>query len=48
MLRVSIPNDREKIIRQIEALEYLIDNVDKTDKEISIHQQAINDLKNAL
>jgi len=47
MIEIQIPEDRDKIKRQIEALEYQIPR-DKTEKDREIHLNALKDLKTAL
>jgi hypothetical protein len=46
-LKVVIPEDKEKINRQIAALEYLI-SVDTNEKDRQIHQAAKLQLEKAL
>src|SRR5690554_4245862 len=46
-LKVQIPRDKEQIQRQIEALEYLLEQ-DKSEKDREIHEGAIEQLKKAL
>ena len=46
MLRVEIPNDKTKILKQIKALNSLIITDNK--KDLEIHQAAIKELKKAL
>ena len=47
MLSVDIPNSKEEIKRQIDALNYAL-KTDKNDKDRQIHQDAINILEKAL
>ncbi|MGJ7044622.1 hypothetical protein [Thermoanaerobacterium thermosulfurigenes] len=47
MLKVVIPENREKIQRQIQALEWQLTQ-DTDEKSREIHQQALETLKNAL
>lgn len=47
MLKVEIPNDKNKIIKQIKALEYQLTQ-DINEKDRKIHQQALEDLRKAL
>lgn len=47
MLKTKIPESIQKIKEQIDALEYALKH-DKRQKDIEIHQQAINALKTAL
>ena len=47
MLKVEIPENKEKIIKQIKALEYQLErDTNATDRKI--HEQALRDLKEAL
>lgn len=46
-LKVVTPEDKEKILKQIEALEWQIKE-DKNDKDRQIHKEALKDLKNKL
>ena len=46
-LSVVILNSREKIVKQIEALEYQI-TIDKSELDRKIHLQAIKELKESL
>ncbi|ADH59855.1 transcriptional regulator [Thermoanaerobacter mathranii subsp. mathranii str. A3] len=48
MLRIVVPETREEIEHYIEMLEYLLENVDKTEKDKQIHEQALKELKEAL
>ena len=45
--KVCIPEDKEKIKKHIQALEYQL-IIDKSDLDKEIHTQALNDLKTAL
>ena len=47
MLILEIPSDKDKIKKQIKALEYQL-TIDTDIKDKEIHQQALNDLKRAL
>lgn len=47
MIEIEIPMDKDKIKRQIQALEWQIKQ-DKTEKDREIHQKALRDLKIAL
>jgi hypothetical protein len=47
MVKIQIPTEKDKIKRQIYALKYQLSK-DINEKDRKIHQQAINDLENAL
>jgi hypothetical protein len=48
MVKIVIPDNKERIQKQIEALKYLIDEVDTDEKSKQIHQEALQDLQKAL
>ena len=47
MLKISIPKDQNKIIKQINALKWQLDR-DTNEEDKIIHQQAIEKLQQAL
>lgn len=47
MLKISIPKDQNKIIKQINALKWQLDR-DTREEDKVIHQQAIEKLEQAL
>lgn len=47
MLKFEVPKDKEKIEKQIKALEYQI-SIDTVEKDKEIHMMALNELKEAL
>lgn len=47
MLKVEIPKTKERLIRQIEGLKYLIEN-DTREEDRKIHQEALVDSEKAL
>ena len=47
MLKISIPKDQNKIIKQINALKWQLDR-DTNEEDKIIHQQAIEKLEQAL
>ena len=47
MLKISIPKEQDKIIKQIEAIKWQLDRDTKEQDKI-IHQQAIEKLQQAL
>lgn len=47
MLKIEIPQDREKLEKQIKGLEYLIES-DTNAKDKGIHTKALRDSKEAL
>lgn len=47
MLKISIPKDQNKIIKQIQALKWQLER-DTNEEDKIIHQQAIEKLEQAL
>lgn len=47
MLKVEIPESKDKIEKQILALEYQLTQ-DRNEKDIEIHREALHDLRMAL
>lgn len=47
MIKVQIPDSKEKIEKQIIALEYQLEQ-DTNNEDIKIHQLALHDLRKAL
>lgn len=47
MVRVSVPTDKNKLKKQISALEWQLTQ-DKSEKDREIHRQALTELKREL
>lgn len=46
-MKIEIPKDKDKILKQIQALEWQLKQ-DTNPKDKAIHQEALKDLKTAL